>query len=252
MSGLNGGLIKQSHNAPSDEPLDPVEAMDTKGDIGPQTVEEELEELLKPKHLAIEAPETAVLQRKEDATDQVIGIDDLIGEPSGTSQHITPPRRDSDDEGDNLLAELDSLDALMEDSEKQAAERKRIKEARKRAFTESGDLTPAAREALRQEIARWEIEHEYDAEAVLAVFETQSCGCGAWQVRFYGLYVREHKRADPDLKRHLRWAPEEIDQFIDKLPRERAYIGRKVPVCQSCFTAAGFEKEIQLDWEKLV
>ncbi len=227
----------QAHRSPSDEPIDPVEAQDELRDKEPRNVEEELVELA-------------------GTPDEVVTLDDLLDAPLSqqTGPGIQTPivsGRQVDDGLSELEAAGDDLDNLLEESVMLADQARLIKAARKQAFDTRGELTPEAREKLRQQILKWELEVEYHTVAVVTVFEWQNCACGAKTLRFYGLFVKEVKRDNPNLKRFVRWFPQEIDVAIKDLPREWTTIEQAVPFCPVCHIREGFISETQVDWTKV-
>lgn len=128
-----------------------------------------------------------------------------------------------------------NLDDLMADSLKAQVEAEVVKTARKKLSTR-GIINSGEREILDGIVKAWEVKREWNALALVATFEVQSCEhCGSQHSAFTGLYQRQRHRVSPI----DRWVPT-TQIASEALPREIKAEYDSVPMCGQCLPDFGW------------
>lgn len=148
--------------------------------------------------------------------------------------------------------EFDDLEDLLTESlaqrlevkaskDRNAAERAIVAERRRRAA--GTEVTSAERANLNRQILDWESRVEWETKAIVAMFHTQVCECGAAQDHLEGLYLRQHHRERPNTRRLVLGTPpgESI------LALERAYRHSHTTICPFCADVQGFTKVVTFE-----
>lgn len=142
-------------------------------------------------------------------------------------------------DGTICLAEDFDLDALLDESLAAKDIAAGIADKRRRAA--NLEISTAEREALRQQILAWEALYEWTNKAVVVIFETQTCDCGAAADHFQGVYMRQIHRERINTRRLVLWSDRLGADASIGMPRERFYRQLHVPVCPYCAAGQGFD-----------
>ena len=149
---------------------------------------------------------------------------------------MTPDLSDFDEPQDSAPENetLDDLEALMSESLAQAQETAEAKAARERV--RRGGQSPKEKAEDDARLRAWELRHEWEPAANVAVIEYRTCACGAHAAIFSQLMQRQVHRT---MRASSRW--QTVTSRSPSLPNEVIRKQVAVPLCLECLPKAGFD-----------
>lgn len=129
-----------------------------------------------------------------------------------------------------------SLDALLDESLKQASDSVAVKAGRKRL--QDKRLPNRERLEIEAKIKEWELAREWLPAASVHIFNTQTCtNCGNVNATYAGLFQRQIHRSS----KIMRWVLDVNGSGNnDGLPKEHKDALTEVPVCIECCATQGY------------
>lgn len=139
-------------------------------------------------------------------------------------------------------ADFADLDALLGESVAQRDAEREAKAARERLRRRGAGSgrTPEEIAADEARVRDWEMKHDWQAVAAVALFEKHKCvGCGRSQTIFRQLMLKQQHRVFPAT---TRW--QQVDEIADELadlPREIQVQKWEAGMCTNCASEFGFD-----------
>jgi hypothetical protein len=138
--------------------------------------------------------------------------------------------------------EVDPLEALLAESLKSRDDKLAAKAARDRI--KRGGLNSTEKIETEALIREWELRHEWEVVANVALFERQECHCGVNRTVFVTLLSRQVHRHMKD--KPQRWT--RTDKALTALPNEVKVRVKAVEICDVCAEGKGWNLQQATEW----
>lgn len=171
----------------------------------------------------------------EDAEDGMERVESPQDEFAELNELLTPAT-------DTAREEFGDLNDLLAESMETAKSIAMAKESRERI--RRGGQGERERREDEARLREWEAKHEWMAEANVAVFDRQACGCGVTNEVFAGFMQRERHR---HLRTGMRWMI--AGEAKASLPNEVIVRTKVVAMCGTCAGGKGWPVELATEWK---